>query len=140
MLYLSPVLALAIAGCGGSGKTTTVVIESGSGQQVSGVRSADLSAESDARNLVSWVESCASDSATLDYTACDSADELGDTGLSIGSGPRQVEVLNPTAHTYEVVSHSASGNTFRVAKQPNGTYARTCDDQAAGGGCVGGTW
>ena len=53
------------------------------GQQKKGQ---DASAKSDARNLVSHVESCFADTQT--YASCDTAGELGTTGLSIGSGRR----------------------------------------------------
>ena len=66
------------------------------GQQKKGQ---DASAKSDARNLVSHVESCFAD--TQDYTLCAPAPELGTTGLAIGTGPGQVQVLDaaPTATT-----------------------------------------
>ena len=51
------------------------------GQQKKGQ---DASAKSDARNMVTQVESCFAD--TQDYTGCDTAAELGTTGLNIGTG------------------------------------------------------
>jgi type IV pilus assembly protein PilA len=97
----------------------------------------DANAKSDARNLVSQVESCFADS--QDYTACDTAGELGATGLSIGNGSGQVEVTGPaTASTYTAKAHSKSGGTFNIVKAADGTSSRTC----AGGtkGCNGGNW
>src|ERR1700759_4451318 len=52
----------------------------------------DASAKSDARNMVSQVESCASDSQS--YASCTSAGQLGNTGLDIGTATGQVQVLN----------------------------------------------
>src|SRR5918999_6519393 len=56
------------------------------GQQKKGQ---DASAKSDARNLVSQVESCFADTQT--YASCDTAGELGTTGPSIGAGQGQGE-------------------------------------------------
>jgi type IV pilus assembly protein PilA len=97
----------------------------------------DANAKSDARNLVSQVESCYADS--QDYTACDTAGELGATGLSIGNTAGKVEVTGPaTASTYTATAHSKSGGTFNIVKAADGTSSRTC----AGGtkGCNGGSW
>ena len=96
----------------------------------------DANAKSDARNMVSQVESCYADS--QDYTACDTAAELGATGLSVGGGAGQVNVPASTATTYTVTAHSKSGGTFNIVKAADGTSSRTC----AGGtkGCNGGSW
>ena len=96
----------------------------------------DANAKSDARNMVSQVESCYADS--QDYTACDTAAELGATGLDIGNTAGKVEVSASTATTYTVTAHSKSGGTFNIVKAADGTSSRTC----AGGtkGCNGGTW
>src|SRR5438045_8138501 len=68
------------------------------GQQKKGQ---DASAKSDARNLVSHVESCFAD--TQDYTGCDSSAELGTTGLTYGTAGGQVSVLSgATASTFPV--------------------------------------
>src|SRR4051794_22209505 len=48
----------------------------------------DSSAKSDARNMVSQIESCYSD--TQDYGKCKTAAELGNTGLTIGTGTGSV--------------------------------------------------
>src|SRR6476619_1342735 len=60
------------------------------GQQKKGQ---DASAKSDARNLVSQVESCFADA--QNYSLCDSSGELGVTGLDYGSNPGQVQVTSP---------------------------------------------
>src|SRR3989441_9771787 len=59
------------------------------GQQKKGQ---DASAKSDARNLVSHVESCFADA--QDYGSCTTAAQLGTTGLNLGSGVGQVEVTS----------------------------------------------
>ena len=81
------------------------------GQQKKGQ---DASAKSDARNLVSQVESCFAD--TQDYTGCDTAAELGTTGLDIGTGDGQVDVTASAAGTFTVTAHSKSGNTFNITR------------------------
>ncbi len=62
------------------------------GQQKKGQ---DASAKSDARNLVSQVEACFSD--TQDYTQCNTASALGTTGLPYGVGANQVSVTASAA-------------------------------------------
>ena len=98
----------------------------------------DANAKSDARNLVSQVESCYAD--TQDYTACDSSGELGATGLNYGSGQGQVEVsaANDNPDTYTVTAHSRSGGTFNIVKAADGTSSRTCSGGTKG--CNGGSW
>src|SRR3982750_2939722 len=60
------------------------------GQQKKGQ---DASAKSDARNLVSHVESCFAD--TQDYTQCGNA-ALGQTGLDLGTTAGQVNMDGTT--------------------------------------------
>src|SRR3954451_8787367 len=50
----------------------------------------DAAAKSDARNLVSQVESCFAD--TQYYASCDTSGELGSTGLDYGTANGQVSV------------------------------------------------
>ena len=66
------------------------------GQQKKGQ---DASAKSDARNLVSQVEACFSD--TQDYTQCNTASALGATGLPYGTGVNQVSVAASTSSTVD---------------------------------------
>jgi len=97
------------------------------GQQKKGQ---DSSAKSNARNLVSHVESCFAD--TQDYTACGSA-ALGTTGLSLGSGQGQVDVA-PAAGGYVITAVSKNaGNTFTITKSAGGAVVRDCSDHGDGG-------
>ena len=106
------------------------------GQQKKGQ---DASAKSDARNLVSHVESCFADS--QDYTLCDSSAELGSTGLTYGTTAGTVEVSAATATSFTVTAHSQSGNTFNIVRSGTGSgYSRTCSTAADGGCRTGGTW
>jgi len=106
------------------------------GQQKKGQ---DASAKSDARNLVSHVESCFADS--QDYTLCDSSAELGSTGLTYGTTAGTVEVSAATTGSFTVTAHSQSGNTFNIVRSGTGSgYSRTCSTAADGGCRTGGTW
>ena len=106
------------------------------GQQKKGQ---DASAKSDARNLVSHVESCFADS--QDYTLCDTSGELGSTGLTYGTGAGQVEVSAATTGSFTVTAHSQSGNTFNVVRSGTGSgYTRTCTTASNGGCRSGGSW
>jgi len=110
------------------------------GQQKKGQ---DASAKSDARNLVSHVESCFAD--TQDYTGCETnaAGSLGVTGLNLTNGPATpaagaVAVKAATASTYTIEAASKSGNTFDIARDAAGVISRTCTGTT--GGCKSGTW
>ncbi|HTX70567.1 MAG TPA: type II secretion system protein [Thermoleophilia bacterium] len=98
------------------------------GQQKKGQ---DASAKSDARNLVSQVESCFADN--QDYTLCNTASALGTTGLSIGGGQGQVQVTASATNTFSVTAYSKSGNTFVISRIAAGGYQRTCTTGGNGG-------
>jgi type IV pilus assembly protein PilA len=102
------------------------------GQQQKGQ---DSEAKANARNLVSHIESCATDYSG-DYTNCTTAGaNLGTTGLDIGAGPGQVQSSGAaTATTYTVEAVSKSGTKFQIQKQASGVSLRKCD-QAGKGGC-----
>jgi type IV pilus assembly protein PilA len=107
------------------------------GQQKKGQ---DAEAKSNARNLVSQVESCSTDSAG-DYTACDTSAELPNTGLTYGTAQGEVQVLaGATSTSYTVQAQSKSGNNFRIVKASTGISTRTCDTAGAGGCKTGGVW
>jgi type IV pilus assembly protein PilA len=105
----------------------------------------DSSAKSNARNLVSQVESC--DAEAQDYQLCDTIAELGTTGLPLvdGGTPGAAQVSVATASTsgYTAVAKSKSGNTFSIVKDPTtGAITRTCTTTGgnANAGCRGSTW
>jgi len=101
------------------------------GQQKKGQ---DASAKSDARNMVSQVESCFADTQT--YASCLTASDLGTTGLDIGTGAGQVEASSANATSYVITAHSKSGNDFLITKTNGGAPTRTCTT-AGQGGCKG---
>jgi type IV pilus assembly protein PilA len=98
----------------------------------------DSSAKSDARNMVSQVESCYSD--TQNYSSCDSSGELPNTGLTYGTTTGQVEVNTAGSDTYVIIGHSKSGNNFSISKGTNGTITRSCGTAGSGSCLSGGTW
>jgi type IV pilus assembly protein PilA len=91
----------------------------------------DSAAKSDARNAVSQMESCFTDSQT--YAGCESTIEKGPTITATGGS-----VTANAAIGFTVVAKSASGNTFTITKSATG-YARSCT-QTGQGGCTGTTW
>ena len=103
------------------------------GQQKKGQ---DASAKSDARNMVTQVESCFAD--TQDYTSCDTAAELGTTGLNVGTGSGQVAVTASATDGYTITAVSKSTNTFLITKTAGGPPTRTCT--GSGGGCKNLSW
>jgi type IV pilus assembly protein PilA len=109
------------------------------GQQEKGE---DGEAKSNARNLVSQVESCFAAEET--YVNCQTAAQLGDTGLDIGGGAGQVSVTDATANSFEVtaVSKADSGgaHTFVISKATNGASDRTCTPPGKGGCKNDGIW
>ncbi len=111
------------------------------GQQKKGQ---DASAKSDARNLVSHVESCFADN--QDYSLCDTEAELGGagaTGLEYGTAIGQVSVTAAGAagtNTFTVEALSKSGNKFRINRVAAGGYTRTCGTAGDGGCKTGGLW
>jgi type IV pilus assembly protein PilA len=98
----------------------------------------DSSAKSDARNMVSMVESCFATNSS--YSECQTEAQLGSpTGLDIGSSAGQVSV-ETTDNTYEIVGNSKSGNTFTISRASTGLKTYSCTT-AGKGGCPGnGDW
>jgi type IV pilus assembly protein PilA len=113
------------------------------GQQKKGQ---DASAKSDARNAVSQVESCYTD--TQDYTACIAgAGQLtqANTGLDIlpgAPGRQQVQVTGQTTTGYTINAKSKSDNVFTIVKSATGSTTRTCTSAGSGGSCTttGASW
>jgi type IV pilus assembly protein PilA len=100
------------------------------GQQKKGQ---DASAKSDARNAVSQVESCFTD--TQDYSQC----ETGDAAMADANLPSSVAVAS-TATGYTVTATSANGgHTFTITKS-GANYSRGCSAPNDGGCKAGSTW
>ena len=106
------------------------------GQQQKGQ---DASAKSDARNLVSQVESCYANEQT--YANCTSAAQLGNTGLALGSSTGQVTVANNGSTGYTVTAVSKANHTFQIIKDPTtGVQTRSCTPTNSGSCPSTGSW
>jgi type IV pilus assembly protein PilA len=107
------------------------------GQQQKGQ---DSEAKSNARNLVSHVESCYANE--QDYTACTAP---ADTGLSLGTAAGEVSVTASATNSFtvEAVSKATTGaanHKFSITKAANGVTTRACSPAGKGGCKAGGTW
>ncbi len=100
----------------------------------------DGEAKSNARNLVSQIESCYTQKQA--YTNCVTGANLHPTGLDIGTGPGQVSAASSSAQVYEVTAKSKSNNTFVITKNADGTSTRSCSTTGGttNGGCNGTSW
>lgn len=105
-------------------------------------RSRDAAAKANARNMETHVEACFTKAD--DYRQCTAAsDHPAGIGIAFGSGPNEVEVNSSNANGYSIVSHSTTGSTYTLTKNP-GTWnvTRTCTVAAgkSDAGCKGGSW
>jgi hypothetical protein len=85
----------------------------------------DQEAMSNARNQVSEVESCYTD--TMDYRRCTSS-------------TADVEVVDATKESYRVIAHSKTGTDFVIDRKANGTVDRTCTRPGVSTCGEGGVW
>ena len=108
------------------------------GQQKKGQ---DADAKSNARNLVSAVESCYAE--TQDFTGCASETDLSNAGtetpVPIGTNPGEANIT-ATTDTYTIVGYSKSDNEFTIAKDASGVTTRSCTEETEGGCPDGGSW
>jgi type IV pilus assembly protein PilA len=101
----------------------------------------DASAKSDARNLVTEMETCYTD--TQDYGQCNTNAAIPNTNLPISDTlpPAQGKVgASGGPNTFQIVAHSRSGNFYTITKGTDGAVTRTCSTGTQSGGCAGGTW
>ena len=93
----------------------------------------DASAKSDARNLVSHMESCFAGSET--YANCDTSDDVTNSGI-----PSSNYTITPNGTTgYTIVATSKSTGTFSIIKSGS-TITRSCSKAGKGACPSGGTW
>jgi type IV pilus assembly protein PilA len=99
-------------------------------------KSQDASAKSDARNLVSQIESCYT--TTNDYQVC----EEGDTALDTeGIDMAKSTVTSGAQRSFNVTSTSDSGNTFTISKTNGAAPVRSCSSAGTTkGGCNNSSW
>jgi type IV pilus assembly protein PilA len=100
----------------------------------------DSDAKSNARNIVSHVESCFTQEQAYDNCGDTSAD-ITDSGLPIGTAQGQVSVVSHAGDSFEVVASSKSGNKFTITKTA-GKYVKpyTCSTGGKAGCATGNTW
>jgi type IV pilus assembly protein PilA len=100
----------------------------------------DADAKSNARNMVSQLESCYSQNQT--YVGCETSQDVTESGIARGTADGQAEI--PTAQLssngYRVIGHSHSGNDFTIEKTGGGAPTRTCDTDGKGGCPSNGSW
>jgi type IV pilus assembly protein PilA len=100
----------------------------------------DSDAKSNARNLVSHIESCYTQEQT--YVNCsNTSQDLVDSGLPVGTGSEKVGVSGLGADAFTVIATSKSGNEFTIRKTA-GLYVKpySCTQAAKAGCATGGTW
>jgi type II secretory pathway pseudopilin PulG len=100
----------------------------------------DSDAKSNARNLVSYMDSCYVWSEN--FNKCQTQADTEAQDLEWGSGPGQVRVTDTSKDTYEVtaVSRGATNgvnNTFLIDRSIGAAAERTCTGD---GGCQNGKW
>ena len=100
----------------------------------------DSEAKSNARNIVSHVESCYTQE--QDYQQCtNAAQDLQDSGIPLGTAGGEVNVTSSGVNSYVVVGTSKSGNTFTITKTA-GQFVKpyTCATGGKAGCGTGGKW
>ena len=105
----------------------------------------DAGAKSNARNVVSAVESCYSE--TKNYEECDTLAELEATDTKPGvaltdttAKEKGAVSVTATPDTFSIAGYSQSNNTFVVNKDSDGTFTRSCSPGGAGGCKAVGVW
>ena len=103
----------------------------------------DSDAKSNARNLVSHMESCFAQ--TQDYTNCETSSDVTESGLPVATGAGNVDVTaaGPSNYTIVATSKADSGganHTFTITKTAGKLVKPYTCAPANNGGCSGGTW
>jgi type IV pilus assembly protein PilA len=100
----------------------------------------DADAKSNARNLVSQMESCYSQE--QDYTNCEGSSDVQDSGLPLGGGSEsgEVDVTAAGTDSYTIIGYSKSANEFTITKTGGGAPTRTCTEEGEGACPSNGSW
>jgi type IV pilus assembly protein PilA len=98
----------------------------------------DASAKSDARNLVSHVESCYTQEQDWSDCASLTASDVESSGIDLSGG--RVAFSTPSGASYAVTVESESGNEFTITRTTANGYERTCDTDGDGGCGSNGSW
>jgi type IV pilus assembly protein PilA len=101
----------------------------------------DSSAKSNARNMLSQMETCFDDH--QDYSQCTTNATIVKTNLPIDNnyppGSGQVAAQG-TVDTYTITAQSISGNHFTIERGNSGAVTRTCTTAGSGGCQTSGSW
>jgi type IV pilus assembly protein PilA len=97
----------------------------------------DADAKSNARNVVSHLESFYANEQT--YTGSATSADVTKSGIPLGSGKGQV-AITPADQSYSIVAYSQSGGKFTIAKDTNGKITRSCDKTGDGACPSSGSW
>jgi type IV pilus assembly protein PilA len=89
-------------------------------------RAQDASAKTNARNAVSQVEACYTD--TQDYGSCLNTNlATANTGLQFGTAADQVNITSSAADAFVITGYAKTGNQFRITKTTvTGAISRDC--------------
>jgi type IV pilus assembly protein PilA len=97
----------------------------------------DASAKSNARNMVSALESCYTTSQA--YTNCSTSQDVTESGITVGTGNGEV-AITPGASSFTVIAKSESGNSFTITKPTSGAITRRCTATGSGACPGSGNW
>jgi type IV pilus assembly protein PilA len=97
----------------------------------------DADAKSNARNIVSHLESFYANEQT--YDGATTSSDVTKSGIDVGAGKGQVAIA-PSGQTYSVVAWSDSGGKFTISKDTNGKITRECDKTGEGACPSSGDW
>jgi type IV pilus assembly protein PilA len=97
----------------------------------------DADAKSNARNIVSHMESCFANSET--YVGCNTSSDVTGSGIPTGTATGQVELSGMATDGYTVTGHSKSNNNFTISKS-GGTVTRRCTSTGQGACPSSGSW
>lgn len=100
----------------------------------------DADAKSNARNLVSHLESFYATEKTYDKDKALASSDITKSSLPLGGGDGQVTITAGDDDEYTVVAKSKSGGSFTIEKADDGTISRTCSKSGEGGCDGNGEW
>ena len=98
----------------------------------------DADAKSNARNMVSHVESFFTGEQT--YVGALASSDVTTSGLPLGTADGQVTITGEGTDDYVITAYSKSGNDFIITKSNGGAPTRSCTTAATAGCATGGKW
>jgi type IV pilus assembly protein PilA len=98
----------------------------------------DTEAKSNARNMVSQVESWYSTNQKYDGAAA--SEDVTKSGLPIGTAKGEVAITSATGDDYVITGYSQSGTNFTIEKTGGAAALRKCTVPDKGGCKTGGVW